>query len=377
MRGSYKNTLSTISLDHVLSLAELRQRFEARGRNLFHLQVELTSICNNRCLHCYVLQSGNYTPRHLSSDFVLALWEAAAAEGVLFLALTGGEPLLHPDFPRLYEAAIRKGFLVTLLSNGTLIDEPMADFLAGQMPYYISLSVYGVSADTYARVTGNPAGQAALFQAIDLLRERRVPLRVNFMLLRENYQEWPEFVRWAEQSGLPYSLDGGITPTHNRDLAPLQHALPAEDLARIECSLPKGRQELAEQCARRQQPQGDFAFQCLAGVDQMFVNASGWASVCVEEPQSWPLDPQDVHGSLRRLFYEEFPRFLAQERLDTECQECSLWSLCRRCPAWRYKLTGRHGARVPYFCELARAEAQMCAEANLMESENETNCQKS
>ncbi len=377
MQGQNQNVRSAILPESPLFLTELQQHLEKQGRKLFYLHVELTSFCNNRCLHCYVLQSNHYKPQHLPLNFVMALWEAAAAEGVLFLALTGGEPLLHPDFPRLYEAAIRQGFLVTLLSNGTLIDEPMADFLAELMPYYISLSVYGVSADTYARVTGNPAGQAASFKAIELLRKRQVPLRVNFMLLRENYQEWPEFVRWAEQSGLPYSLDGGITPAQCGDLAPLEHALSAEELARIECSLPRGRRELAEQCARQEQSPSDLAFQCMAGLDRLFVNAWGRASVCVEEPQSWPLDPHDVHGSLRRLFYEEFPRFLAQEKLDAECQECSLWSLCRRCPAWRYKLTGRHGARVPYFCELARAEARMCAEASFMESDNETNCQKS
>ena len=88
---------------------------------------ELSPVCNFSCRMCYVRK----TPKEVSESprpiLTLEQWLAIAREardaGVLYLLLTGGEPLLWPDFWTLYEELIRMGFLVSINTNGSLMDD--------------------------------------------------------------------------------------------------------------------------------------------------------------------------------------------------------------------------------------------------------------
>jgi len=59
----------------------------------------------------------------------LGILDEVADAGCLWLLITGGEPLLRPDFRDIYMYAKRKGFLITLFTNGTLLDADIADQL--------------------------------------------------------------------------------------------------------------------------------------------------------------------------------------------------------------------------------------------------------
>lgn len=343
------------------SFTDLFARFEQGPRVPLSVQLELTTHCNSRCVHCYVVQSQGYAPEVLPTQLALDLLDAAVVEGTLCLTLTGGEPLLHQDFELIYRSAVHHGFLIKLLTNATLVDERAAKLLEELPPREVSVSVYGASQATYAAVTGNPLGFGAMSRGLALLAEAGVPLRLKFMALRENKDDLPAVLEMSRQLGAAFGLDGGVTPAADFGAAPLLHALSPRALAAAECAVPAAREELSATARSEMRAEGDRAYQCMAGVDRLFVSAGGMMSVCVEEPQCWPLDPQDVLGSFRRIFYDEFPRFLAEGALAPECRECDLWALCRRCPAWRHKITGDRGGKVPYFCELARHEALLCA----------------
>lgn len=287
------------------------------------------------------------------------LLAAAQAEGTLILSLTGGEPLMHPDFEIIYRTARISGFVVTIVTNGTLIDELTADLFAELPPWRLAITVYGATEETYTAVTRNPCGYQALVRGLAMLAEREVPFELRFIALRETYQEVGEFIRLADRYGAPYQIDGAITPAKDGCKTPLAHRLLPAELACCELSIPQVREELSEVALGDFLAEGDQVFQCNAGLNRFFVDALGRMSVCIEEAESWPLDPADVQGSLRRIFYEQFPAFLNQRGLAAECQECALWSLCQRCPAWRLKEAGHRGRPVDFFCELARHRTEL------------------
>jgi MoaA/NifB/PqqE/SkfB family radical SAM enzyme len=70
--------------------------------------------------------------------------------------LTGGKPFVRKDFLDIYLDAKKKGLLVTLFTNGTLINSEIADFLAEWLPFSIEISLYGVTKEAYEAVTGIP-----------------------------------------------------------------------------------------------------------------------------------------------------------------------------------------------------------------------------
>ena len=98
--------------------------------------LELTFRCNLRCVHCYL--DGQHTPspeqHELTTSEITDIIDQIVAEGCLWLLLTGGEPLVRPDWKEIYLYAKRKGLIITLFTNGTLLTPEDADFLAEWRP---------------------------------------------------------------------------------------------------------------------------------------------------------------------------------------------------------------------------------------------------
>jgi len=80
---------------------------------------ELTMRCNLNCVHCYgrlPIDDMQSQREELSFSEVCALLDDAAQAGCLWLLITGGEPLVRPDFIDIYTYAKKKGFLITLFT---------------------------------------------------------------------------------------------------------------------------------------------------------------------------------------------------------------------------------------------------------------------
>lgn len=165
-----------------------------------NLTLELTPLCNLKCVMCYVRQ----TPQQvLDAGQWLELARQAREMGTLNVTLTGGEPLLHPEFWEIYSQLNRMGFLITLLSNGTLIDEAvMEKFRRYGMPYCVKLTLYGTSDETYLRACGCPDGFARICRGVALLRNAGVPVRMSATIVRENAGDLQEIYQFARERGI-------------------------------------------------------------------------------------------------------------------------------------------------------------------------------
>ncbi len=94
--------------------------------------IALTHRCNLTCLHCYAkeaIDAGAADRPELSTPQWINIIEQIKAAGCLYLLITGGEPLLRNDFAAIYSYAKRQGFLVTLFSNGTLVNADIGETL--------------------------------------------------------------------------------------------------------------------------------------------------------------------------------------------------------------------------------------------------------
>ena len=154
--------------------------------------LETTFRCNLACVHCYVNQpAGSRAERakELELSRLKALVDELAAEGCLDLLLTGGEVLLRPDFPDLYLHAVRAGLRVTVFTNGTLVTDKIADLFAEFHPACVEISLYGMTRETYERVTRVPGSFDRCLQGIRKLHEARVPLKLKTMVLSWNAHE--------------------------------------------------------------------------------------------------------------------------------------------------------------------------------------------
>ena len=104
--------------------------------------LELLPLCNLNCDMCYVRMSREEM-EEVGRLRTMEEWTKTAEDmmraGTLFVLLTGGEPLLYPHFRELYQKLRELGMIITINTNGTLIDEAWADFFAENKPRRINI----------------------------------------------------------------------------------------------------------------------------------------------------------------------------------------------------------------------------------------------
>ncbi|MGN1082159.1 MAG: radical SAM protein, partial [Candidatus Avispirillum sp.] len=118
--------------------------------------IEVSPVCNFNCRMCYVRKSPQEVAAGERRMLEVGDWLRIAAQardaGALYMLITGGEPFLWPGFRTLYEELVRLGFLVTVNTNGSLIDKDTVEWLKKLPPVRLNITLYGASDETYGRL---------------------------------------------------------------------------------------------------------------------------------------------------------------------------------------------------------------------------------
>ena len=153
---------------------------------------ELTARCNLGCRMCLVRRDAgdrDAAAREPSAEAWIGMATQARDHGLLFLLLTGGEPLLRPDFWRMYEAFTGMGFVLTLYTNGTLVGDAEAERFGRSPPGRVLVTLYGASPETYEAVCGNAAAFDRTVAGVRRLKEAGVNVQVRATVCRENVSD--------------------------------------------------------------------------------------------------------------------------------------------------------------------------------------------
>ena len=324
------------------------------------VSIELCWSCNLRCTHCYLADLRDESA-YLPIDFLLGLLEDLAAAGTLTLVITGGEPLLHPQFARFYRRAVELGFFISLFSNGSLIDEAAADLLAAYPPHHVEISLYGASARTYERVTGDGQAYAATLRAIDLLLQRGVELRLKMLLMQDLFGELPAMKKIAEDRGLRLTIDpvvdgdlSGNTNSYAKRLDPLRAVA-------LELAEPRRAQNMCQYDAEQGAQAMRENLSCGAAHSACHVDPRGFLQPCVmlREPR-FDLRKQGFAQAWAALAAADPVR----HAVDSACASCDVQHLCNYCPGLASQRSGDKIQKRDYYCEIARARRDMLQKAN-------------
>lgn len=134
--------------------------------------IEVSHRCPLECVHCYnnlPMSDVDAMRAELSYDEHCRMLDELAEAGCLWLLFTGGEIFARKDFLDIYTYAKKKGFLITLFTNGNLITPKIADYLVEWRPFSIEITLYGATRETYERLTGLPGSYDRCMRGIGLL----------------------------------------------------------------------------------------------------------------------------------------------------------------------------------------------------------------
>jgi radical SAM protein with 4Fe4S-binding SPASM domain len=317
--------------------------------------LELTYRCNERCSHCYLAtydDGADGRPPLRGEEWERILGELADA-GSLLLVLIGGEAMLHKDFWRIAEQGAKRGFALSLITNGLLIDDVAADRMARLGFYNVSVSLYSRDPAVHDAMTRRKGSHARTVSAIERLKARGVPVGINCLLTRANIDGYFELERWAGERGVQIGFDPLVTAKSDSSLgSTATRAEPAQ--------LFKFFRELRAQ-GRGPQPApvsgaGDPI--CNAGRGKAAVNVYGDLLTCLEV--------RDPIGNLREhSFAELWHSDKADELRGLKNSElkfdpgCGDGAFCDHCPGMARAETGDALAAVPFLMDLAKIKRQV------------------
>ena len=170
---------------------------------------ELLPLCNMNCDMCFIRLDKSEMEgigRIKTADEWLAIARQMKEAGTLFVLLTGGEPFLYPEFAKLYKGLKELGMIITINTNGTLINEDIAKLLGEDKPRRVNITLYGASNDTYNKVCHNPIGYDQTIRGIELLLKYNIDIKLNGSIVPENQHEIQQLQDIADKYNVLESL---------------------------------------------------------------------------------------------------------------------------------------------------------------------------
>ena len=327
---------------------------------------ELTPVCNMDCKMCYVKMSRSaqeaIAPLKGAAQW-LTLAEAAKDAGMLYLLLTGGEPFLHPQFQEILEGLHKMGFLITVNSNGTMIDESVVAWLKNCPPVRINISLYGASNETYARLCGNPVGFTQTVNAVRLLQEAGISVKLNCSLTPHNAKDLPKMVDIAKQNDLilqvatymfpPVRKDGTLTGKNER-FSPVDAAYYMAYADYL--TLGKDRFLAQEgQLPELLEPEGNCegdGVRCRAGKCSFWITWQGKMMPCGMFPEK---SAPNVFEIPFLNAWQAVKESVCNIHLPAQCAACNVKDICRACAAMVVTESGCFDKVPQYRCDMMHA----------------------
>ncbi|MFO7981711.1 MAG: radical SAM protein [Candidatus Aminicenantes bacterium] len=329
-----------------------------KDRPLHSLNIELTRRCNFDCVHCFCAIPEKSSKQ--KDELNLGQWNdilnQSEEEGVLNLTFTGGEPLLYPDFRKLWITAKKKGFLVTLFSNGSLIDEELADFLAEWTPAQVSVTLYGSTEETYQKVTRRHGMFEPVIRSLELLAERKIILEVKGVFNRLNVHEFSQVrdiaLRYCDLFRWDAGLVGGYPGCKNH---PQSLRISPEEYVELGKKDPVRDNEQKEFFENRSPstPNRKSPFRCNVGYGEAHIDAYGYLHPCLLlESLKYDLKT----GNIKEGWHKAVPQMLKNLSWKPgPCQTCKAANICGQCVGFAILEGCPPTGPVPYRCRLAKA----------------------
>lgn len=334
---------------------------------------ELSPVCNFTCRMCYVRMTPQQVAAHPRAMVTLERWlqlaEEAYEAGTLYLLLTGGEPLLWPDFWKLYERLVEMGFLIAINTNGSLIDETAIARFRAHPPMRINLTLYGASDETYERLCQAKGVFSRVDRAIRGLKQAGISFKLNCSLTPYNKDDLEAMVAYAQEVDVPLDATSYMFPPLRRDESKVgqnQRFTPSEAAFYHlkQYRLQYGEEKYHEFLQKIREGDGvplgldqscvdpaDGTIRCHAGKSSYWITWDGYMTPCgmLTKPKV------DLSSIGFKEGWEQTVTASYQIRLSGLCDKCPNRKLCHMCAATALSETGTFERIPEYLCQMIEA----------------------
>jgi len=329
-------------------------------RRLFLLHLDLTWRCPLACHHCYLGPGTAPGAQELSGRDWSAFLEEARRLQVVRVVLSGGDPMLHPDFREILQRCAALGFSVLVKTTGWRLGEPgLVDLLAAVPFLSVDLSLHHLDPEMHDAFTGRPGSHRVALNTIRALQQRGIPIRITRSLVRGIPDDRGALRRWCEARGIPLVESLVVLPVRGGNPAAGSSngsrgglAMPWPENWQQEAL----RRLWAPETRRPPAPDPESSL-CAAGQTRLYASPVGTLSPCV----AWARPLGHVRDGLARVLRSSALREVrrVRQRHRGECRHCEWLAVCDFCPGLAEEATGSPLRPYPGACRLARVRDEV------------------
>jgi len=312
----------------------LESRFKENPK-LMSFQIELTSCCNERCIHCYIPHKDKISD--MAPDLFRDVLDQCRDMGLLNLTLSGGEPMLHKNFLEFLRKLKEYDFSLAILSNLTLLNDDILAEIKTSRISTVKVSLYSMNPETHDAITKLPGSFYKTRDSILRLIDNDIPLQISCPVMKQNKDDYKDVMNWSHEHKCKCTTDYVMMARYDHTTDNLENRLSLDEAGKLISDIIEN-----DTAYQAELLAGDFSkckthicgddIVCDVGIFSLCMGANGNVYPCAgwqdlvcgnvsETPlrEIWESSPKVKY--LRSLRMSDFPK----------CINCGDRDFCERC----------------------------------------------
>jgi len=349
-------------------ISENTQDFFLEGKQgkplISNIQFELSSRCNERCIHCYIPNEKKNAGFDMPTAKVKDLINQLAAMGGIHVTLSGGEAFMHKDLIEIARYAREKDMKVTILSNLIALKDEQIQELHDLNISLIQVSLYSMNPKIHDFITTVRGSFAKTKAAIEKLVAADVPVQISCPIMKANRKGYKEVLRYAESLKIKAQTDFIMMAEANFDTSNLANRISIEETEELLRDIMSYDRSYKEEVLTQRPISEEIKFDlerykkqriCGVGYDNCCITANGDVYPCA----GWQaMVLGNVYKQSLAEIWEDSPklrelRSITQESFP-ECLTCEARDFCARCLVRNYNESNGDMLKINrHFCDVA------------------------
>lgn len=342
---------------HMLDVTQRKPRMNG-------LQIELTSRCNERCIHCYIPNGKKNAGKDMPLEKVFSLIDEFAEMGGLHVTLSGGEVFLHKDIIKIMQYCREKDMQISILSNLIALKDVQIPFIKAANVSIIQTSLYSMNPDIHDYITTIPNSQAKTKAAIEKLVAADIPVQISCPVMKANCKGYAEVLKYAQSLRCKAQTDYIMMAQSDCNTQNLANRISLEETEALLRDILEWDSDYKENTLKQHPVSEEMAFDperfagqplCGAGINDCCITENGDVYPCA----GWQaMVCGNVYKQSLRDIWENSPQF-KQVRTVTqgdfrECLKCEARNFCAMCLVRNYNESNGDMFKInKHFCDVA------------------------
>lgn len=335
-------------------------RAQSGNYQLNDIQFELTSACNERCIHCYIPNARKNLGQDMNYNDFCHVIDQFVEMGGIHVGLSGGECLTHPNFLDMIEYCRKKDLIITILSNLIALRDEHIPFLKQANIAHIQTSLYSMDETIHDKITTVKGSWKKTKNAIERLVATNIPVQISCPLMKANKDSFINVLKYAESLHTIATTDYIIMAEANGSTDNIAHRLSANEVEKAIQSVVEyyKRTEKAipnDSSSNKTTEEVKRLPVCGAAMNSLCVLASGdvcacpgWNDLICGNIHKQPLrdiwENSEQLNKIRKITKGDFP----------QCLECEARDYCTFCLVRNYNESRGDMFKINrHFCDVA------------------------